>query len=355
VALVRNAAIDGSSLATGCGPETIVVGVLFAQAGGSIEGTTVTNISRGQGDRCGYGIGVVGPAPVEVTVANNMIVNPGDDGVFVTGAEAEVRENRITDAGGNGIAFGSQGTSGTITRNTIRNAGYAGISIEEMATVDVTNNAVIDPRQFGLIVLTGATVRVTNQNQIAGGIAGVVVSDPGTSATIDGNEIATPAKDAIYVQDGAAATVSNNAITNSAGSGITVSQPRTRGTIRGNVIESAAVSAILVRDQAEADAIGNIVRGPGERSVDSLFGPFGIRYASGTAGEIRENSISGYLSDQPASIACAIAIDFDARQVEVGRNNFPSPGNVSDLCTGTPSQAWNVPRPAATPAATPVL
>jgi hypothetical protein len=353
VVSIRNVAIDGSGLTPECSPETTVAGVLFMGAGGNISGTTITNISRGQGDRCGYGIVVVGPVPAEVIVSNNTIENPGDDGIVVTGAAVKVRENSITDAGGNGIAFGSQGTSGTIAGNTIRNAGYAGISVEEMATADITNNAVIDSQQFGLIALTSATVRVTSQNQIVGGIAGVVVSDPGTSASIDGNKIMNPAKDAIYVQNGAEATVSNNAITNSGGSGITVSQPGTRGTIRDNVIVTAAVSAILVRDRAEADAIGNIVRGPGTESAESLFGPFGIRYAAGASGEIRENTISGYLSDEPASSACGIAIDLDAGDVRQGSNTFSEPGNTSNVCIGTPPEGWNIPRPRATPAATP--
>ena len=304
-ASVRNVAIDGSG-APGCSPETLVAGVLFAGAGGSIERTTVTHVSRGQGDRCGYGIIIVGPSAAAVTVSGTTVLNPGDDGIVVTGAQAVVRDNTITDASGNGIAFGAPGTSGTIAGNTIRNAGYAGISIEEAAVVSVTGNTVVDPKQFGVIALTGASVDVTNQNRLVGGVAGIVVADPQTSATIGGNEIASSAKDGIYIQNGAEAAIANNTIIDSSGSGITVSQPGTRGTIRGNVIEDVAVSAILVRDRAEADVTGNVVHGPKSRSLDSLFGPFGIRYANGADGEIRENSISDYLSEQPGSMACGI-------------------------------------------------
>jgi hypothetical protein len=352
-ATVRNVAIEGSALAPGCSPQTAVAGVLFVAAAGSIEDTTIANIARGQGYRCGYGIIVADSGPAAVNVSGNAIQHPGDDGIVVTGAEAIVRGNTVADAGDNGIAFGGPGTSGTITGNAIRNAEYAGISVEDKATATITGNAVIDPREFGLIAFTGAIVQVTDQNRIVGGSAGIVVSDPGTSATIDGSEIADPVKDGIYVQNGAGATVLDNVITGSGGSGITVSQPGTRGTIRENVIEAAAVSGILVRDRAEADAIGNAVRGPGSQSVESLFGPFGIRYASGAAGEIRENSISGYRSDQPGSSACAIAIDLDAGDVRLGPNSFPEPGNASNVCIGTPPEGWNIPKPRATPAATP--
>jgi hypothetical protein len=109
----------------------------------------------------------------------------------------------------------------------------------------------------------------------------------------------------------------------------------------------------LVRDRAEADAIENVVRGPGSQSGESLFGPFGIRYASGADGAIRENLISGYLSDQPGSSACAIAIDLDAGDMHHGPNTFPSPGNASNVCIGTPPEGWSIPKPRATPAATP--
>jgi hypothetical protein len=353
LATIQNVTIDGSALSPGCAPESTVVGVLFAEAGGTIWRTTIVNIERGQGNYCGYGAMIGGTSPAPVRVMSSTIQNPGNVGIIVLGRDVTVSSTTISNAGGSGIVVGGSGASGTITDNTIRTPGGQGISIEDAAKATLTGNDIMEPGLFGMLVSSSATAQITNGNRITSGIAGILISDPGTSVTVDGNEIVSPIKDGIYVQSGAEATVSNNAITNSGGSGITVSQPGTRGQIRDNVIEKAAVSGILVQNQAEANVIGNIVHGPGQKSVASLFGPVGIRYAIGANGQIRENSISGYLSDQPASIACAIAIDFDVRQVEVGPNTFPAPGNASDLCKGTPSEAWTVPSSAATPA-TPV-
>jgi hypothetical protein len=347
--------IDGSALSPGCAPESTVVGGLFAEAGGTISHTTILNIERGQGNHCGYGVLIGGESFAPVRVIGSTIQNPGNDGIIVLGRGVTVSGTTISNAGGSGIVVGGSGASGTLTENTIQNPDDQGISIEDSAKATLTGNDVIEAGSFGILVSSSAAAQITDGNRVTGGIAGILVSDPGTSVTVDGNEIVSPIKEGIYVQSGAEATVANNAITDSGGGGITASQPGTRGQIRGNVIETAAVSGILVQNQANANVIGNSVHGPGRESVDSLFGPVGIRFSAGADGEIRENSISGYLSDQPASIACAIAIDFDARDVAIGPNTFPSPGNASDLCKGTPSEAWTVSRPAATPAATPGL
>jgi hypothetical protein len=352
LATIQNVTIDGSALSPGCSPESTVVGVLFAEAGGTIWRTTIVDIERGQGNHCGYGVMIGGSSLASVRVMSSTIQNPGNVGIIVLGRDVTVFDTTISNAGGSGIVVGGSGASGTITDNRVRNPDYQGISIEDAAKATLTGNDLREAGSFGILVSSSAAAQITDGNRITGGIAGILVSDPGTSVTIDGTQIMSPIKEGIYVQSGAEATVSNNAITDSGGGGITASQPETRGQIHSNVIENAAVSGILVQNQAEANVIGNIVHGPGRESVDSLFGPVGIRYATGANGEIRENSNSGYLSDQPASIACAIAIDFDARQVEVGQNTFPSPGNASDLCNGTPSEAWTVPRPRATPAAT---
>lgn len=350
---VRNVTVDGSALTPGCSPETAVAGVLFLGAAGVIEGATFTSIARGAGYRCGYGIVVAEPGPAPVTISHNSIHGPGDGGVFVTGAAAEVTGNTISDTGGNGIAFGAPNTTGTIAGNTIRNAGYAGISVEDSATATVSGNTISDAAGFGIIAITGASVEVISQNRISGGPAGMVISDPGTRVTLDGNEIVGTSKDGIYIQNGAEAMVTTNVIAPTSGNGITVSQKGTRGTIRENTIEATGKFGILVSGGARAETTGNIVRGPGSLSVESLFGPFGIRYGDGTSGAIRENSVSGYLSDDPGSRACGIAIDLLAGAVQLGENAFPPPGNTSNFCNGTTPDGWNIPKPGATPAATP--
>jgi parallel beta-helix repeat protein len=373
---VRNVSIDGSGLAPGCSPETAVMGVLYVGAGGIVEDVTVIDVKRGQGDRCGFGIVVGGPNAEPVSLIGNTILAPGDTGIVVSGATVDARDNVIEDAGDNGIIYCCAGTSGTIAGNTIRNARYAGISLEDGATAEVVANDVIDAGAIGLLVFLGATAQTIDGNRISGGEAGIVVSDAGTSATIDGNDIEGPAKDGIYVQNGAEATVLKTVIANAGRSGITVSSAGTRGLIRGNtvlaarmngivveqeasatiqdnIVEDTAVNGIFVRPSADADVTGNTVSGLPGATVDSLFGPVGIRYGSGGSGRVDGNSISGYLSKKPASAACAIAIELLAGQVDLGQNTFPPPGNALNLCHGVPPEEWAIPRPSATPAATP--
>jgi parallel beta-helix repeat protein len=347
---VKNMTIDGSALKPGCSPETTVGGVFFLEAAGAISGATITNISRGQGYRCGYGIVIVGPTPAPVTVVDNAIGDPGDAGIIVTGAAVEMRRNIITNSGADGIALGAQGTSGTIDDNTIRNAGRAGISLEDSAMAAVTSNEIIDSA-LGMTAITGSSVEITDENRISGGQAGIVISDAGTRATIAGNAIDHPAKDGIYVQRGATATIKENAITDSAGSAITLAD--SHGAIERNTIHAPLVNGILVRGSDGVDVIGNTVYGPGTTSIDAFFGPFGIHYATDAGGAVRGNTISNYRSEQPASVACAIAIGLLAGQVEVGENAFPPPGNTSNVCDGVAPEEWGLKKPVATPVGTP--
>ncbi|MFN8592533.1 MAG: right-handed parallel beta-helix repeat-containing protein [Thermomicrobiales bacterium] len=383
---VRDVTIDGSGLTAGCSREAVVAGVFFLETGGSIEQVAITDVRRGVGDRCGYGMILSGPPVAVVRLVDATIRRPGDAGAVITSGRAEVSGVTIEDAGEDGIIVCCDGTTGTITDSRIVRPGNAGISVEDGGTATIRDSIIEQPGAIGVIAMAGATVEVSESTVFSGGLAGVVASDAGTGVTIAGATFDGQTRDGVYVQLGAAATVSDNTLTLAGGNGITLSAttgtgrvsgnrvldavvgivirdgaanaavsdnlvrggetgirvagPSTEARVTGNTIEATTVTGLAVENGARAEATENVITGPGTLSAAAAFGPAGIHYGSGASGVVRGNQVANYLSDMPGSLACGIAIDADAGEVDVAASVFPAPGNASNFCRGAPPEFW---------------
>lgn len=345
-ATVRDVVIDGSFLEQGCSQDAMVSGVLFINAAGSVERTRIIQIARGSGFRCGYGVIVSGPSPASITIEGNTIEGPGDGGVLVVGADATVRGNRIFDAGNYGVTFTGPETSGLIEGNGVHKAGDAGIRIEDTAIATIARNDVTYSGHIGIVVINGSSAQIAEGNRINRGDVGIAISGSGSQMVVERSTINSTSAAGIVVQSGASATITHAEIDLDAtsGAGITVSHEGSRAEIADSIINAAQEPAILVQDGAYAKVEGNAVHGPEDDSSADFFGPYGIRFAGGAQGEIRENRVYGYASNPPDSIACAISVEAKDGLVQIVGNTFPKPSAIfptpndgAGICYGPPT------------------
>jgi hypothetical protein len=264
-------------------------------------------------------------AGTEAEISGNTVIDAMTAGINLEEASGAVSGNTIQ---GGRFGIVAQGvTQVTITENDIARAATVAISIEDGANAEVVGNTILN-EALGIMVQAGAQA-MTAENRISGGTAGIVISEATSKATIIGNRVEGPALDGIVVENMATAAITSN------------------------VVEEAGATGILVRTQGQADVTGNTVHGDPNRSVDGLFGPFGIRFGTSGGGSVTENEISGYRSEQPASIACAVAIELLAGDVKVGENVFLPSANSATLCEGVPPDEWAMPAANGTPSPSP--
>jgi hypothetical protein len=123
---VKNLHIVGSSSVLSC--ETFT-GIEFADAGGSVENTTIDNLLRAGYTGCQNGLGIHADSstPVSLLVDGNTITRYNKNGITVDGAiAATVTNNTVTGAGPLGSGYAAQngiqigfGASAVVSGNTV--------------------------------------------------------------------------------------------------------------------------------------------------------------------------------------------------------------------------------------------
>ena len=123
---VKNLHIVGSSSVLSCGTFT---GVDFADAGGSVENTTIDNLLRGGYTGCQNGLGIHADSatPASLLIDGNTVTGYNKNGITVNGAiTAIVTNNTVTGAGPLGSGYAAQngiqigfGASAVVSGNTV--------------------------------------------------------------------------------------------------------------------------------------------------------------------------------------------------------------------------------------------
>jgi len=388
---VTNVTIDGSGLTPGCSPDSEVVGILFAEEGGTISEVTIVDLRRGTGEPCGVGIAIIGAAFYDVDIHGTTITNAGSIGIVaVAGAVVEATGNQIS-GGLNGVVFYGASTRGRIAENRIADTAQQGITVVNYAAATLASNVVTNAGEAGIHASQGAIVDVTDGNQLRRNAFGIVVEGVSTRATIEETVVEETANIAILVSaapkiqvsgtelvsGGPTVQVSGNTVRQAVGAGIVAEGAGTRGTIADNTIEEMEQDGIVVQDAARVTVSGNTVATAGRFGVGVLSGataevsdntmtevdvigilaasgataevidnrvtgprlaasaesgPFGVAFSEGATGSIADNTVTGHGNQDPMGQGCGIRIDADAGEVEVRDNQFPPPGNAVDLC-----------------------
>lgn len=375
---VRHVTIDGSRLRLGCDGSTALAGILLDQAGGEIADVQLLSLSRGAGRSCTSGLVIAGAATESVTVRNLTIDRPGAVGIHVRGAAARISGSTVTgaesairvDSGATvtlvenavaasttGLLVDGAGTHGVLSGNTITNA-EAAIEISDGATAIVTDNTVagaetpiltdntaVGGAVGGIGLSRGATASVIG-NRVRAGF-GISVSGAGTEGDIRDNEIS--GNYGVYLSE-ATATVRGNAVEAQA---VGVLVEAGTATIKGNIVATAGDGIMVVIDEAAAEVVGNTVTKLGEPTDHASNRVSGIRFGWGEfgleedegyddeeegydddsrlSGRITDNTISGFRGEDGAP-GCGIFIAAGASDVDLGDNQFPTPGNDTDVC-----------------------
>jgi probable HAF family extracellular repeat protein len=315
---VRNVTVDGSGLTEPCLVDygaTSLAGVLVQGSGGEVTGVTVRNLVRalpagsagdeGVMESCGEGITVEG-STAEAFVVENTIQNGGLAGILINGSTASISNNtidRVAETGilamnganvrvspGNnvtngqvGIHFEDSGTGGRIAGNTIESMSLAGIAVILDARATVAGNTVEDAL-YGSFTASRGAVDIRGNTILRAQDSGMLVDGVGTQATIEENTIDSSALDGIWVQEGARASIIGNTVEKTGRNGITAIGQGTRATLDGNTVTDAGLHGIWVGIGSTAVVSGNTVTDAAED---------GILVTGGADASIGENRVAG--------------------------------------------------------------
>ena len=264
----------------------------------------------------------------------------GRNGITISGQRSVViSENTFSRMRGDGIAL-SKGVTATVRDNVLSDLGEAGILVEGGAQAMVTANTITNPRTWGIRVYETGSSGTVSRNVIRdAGLAGIEVSKA-ARATLLQNELPASDTNGILVQgEGASAAVWQNSI-GPAQTGIAVTNGAV-ATIDRNQFSQVTGTGLVV-DNALATVTGNTFVGPGLSTESTDQPATGIHVRAGAIGTLRNNTLSGFLSEG----SCALRLDAPASDaLRVDDLRFPAPGNWRDTCSEAEPAATPVPVP----------
>ncbi len=261
-----------------------------------IDGNDISDITLNATD-ASDGIYIRGGSSVEV--ANNIITDVNDDGIFINDASgtAKVRDNTITNVGldivdsGNGIEFIFARGDAIVSGNTVSNVRDDGILFKESrndtGSYDVLNNVVTNTGENGIKADKNARLIFGNKVSVAGEDGITVARSEGV--IFDENIVTDVEEHGIYV------TRSNNAV------------------LGENTVTDAELNGIYVRLSNDARIVGNTVSDAGT----------GIRSAYGHRVDISGNIISDITKNANS--------DADGIFVEGGSSAFVAGNTITDV------------------------
>ncbi len=127
----------------------------------------------------------VGPLAAEVVIANNIIVNPTEQGIRVQGPLATIIGNYIEDTTENGIVLTSTANHATVMGNVIGNTTARGIFINAADDVTVIGNVIQTPGTVGIELAAASDDIVITGNIVEGaGTWGIKVNGATSDRTI---------------------------------------------------------------------------------------------------------------------------------------------------------------------------
>jgi parallel beta-helix repeat protein len=149
--------------------------------------------------------------------------------VQVFGREVTIKGFTVT-GGTFGIAI-NRGATGTIDRNTVRNAAIGGIEVSHNGFARIVNNTIERNQQHGILVLGSASVHI--------GIIGTDDQTPGPNIVKDNGG------DGIQVLRASTARIIGNTISGNGRNGLTVQQG-SHADVAGNIFDGNAQHGIRV-------------------------------------------------------------------------------------------------------------
>ncbi len=197
---VKSLTITGAFTNTTCNASstTLLRGVEFVDASGSVQHSTITGINKGSGNTCDEGNAVVvndeTGGPYSVKVQHDTVTEFQNYGIFAEGnVSVTVSHNTIT-------AFSSTGVSGTsaillpqmsggkITHNIVSApaSGFAAINIDETSNVTASSNTVTGAMVIysDCVVRAAASNNVFSKNHVQGAAFAVqITADSNGSST----------------------------------------------------------------------------------------------------------------------------------------------------------------------------
>lgn len=178
------------------------VGIGFYNAGGTVEGVTITGVREDPFSGTQHGLGLYAyngdGQPRTLTVRNVAVSDFQKNGITVVGSglEVTIENNEVTGAGStnkiaqNGIQV-SYGAAGTVRNNTITGIAYSGngwvasgILVYGAGSTTVEGNTLTNSQANIYVVESSATIRgnrIGDPACVGGGCYGIVASDPLTA------------------------------------------------------------------------------------------------------------------------------------------------------------------------------
>jgi parallel beta-helix repeat protein len=196
--------------------------------------------------------------------------------VQVLGREVTIKGFTVT-GGTFGIAI-NRGATGTIDRNTVRNAAISGLEVSHNGFARIVNNTVERNQQHGILILGSASVHI--------GIIGTDDQIPGPNIVKDNGG------DGIQVLRASTARIIGNTISGNGRNGLTVQQA-SHADVAGNIFEGNARHGIRVVGNSGvnlADSAMLLFTRPNTTTKPN--GAFGIQceagaYIDGAVGDLR--------------------------------------------------------------------
>ena len=210
--------------------------------GGNINDNTISNAKKA-------GICAYANSQIKGDISNNTVTDPGSYGIYISD---------------------SSEVSGTISNNTIKTPGSDGIRISTSKANAIEQNKVENAGKNGVSVASGSTVTSINKNTISlnspkGGNA-ITVTEKSTATNITGNNISGKMNIAIKVDEpNGKTTITSNKITTSNSSkqsfrGIYVNEAKNnQATIQKNTITGNKSSYGVYVAMSKAVITGNTV------------------------------------------------------------------------------------------------
>jgi parallel beta-helix repeat protein len=196
--------------------------------------------------------------------------------VQVLGREVTIKGFTVT-GGTFGIAI-NRGATGTIDRNTVRNAAISGLEVSHNGFARIVNNTVERNQQHGILILGSASVHI--------GIIGTDDQIPGPNIVRDNGG------DGIQVLRASTARIIGNTISGNGRNGLTVQQA-SHADVAGNIFDGNAQHGIRVAGNSGvnlADSAMLLFTRPNTTTKPN--GAFGIQceagaYIDGAVGDLK--------------------------------------------------------------------
>jgi len=150
-------------------------------------------------------------------ISGNQVSNIDDRGIYVQGGDSRILGNLVSDTGGDGIRTGVASSHAEIRDNIIRNPGNDGIDARGVYLI-VAGNSVADAADRGINGENGVLTIVDNMVCNAGG-DGLRTAGSATRVEIRGNTVYTAGNDGMDVR-GNFITISRNEVRGSTDNGI---------------------------------------------------------------------------------------------------------------------------------------